>query len=97
VATSNQLHTLAIRPPFKQKYKIMKLYYFKIPEKSILSFIRLIETYDMYILVSWKEDGDIFSNNFIVGYLRLQDNAQIPPAMQLEKLNEKFGNNVKAV
>jgi hypothetical protein len=74
----------------------MKIFYFKVRKKEILNFIRLCESYDIAILASWLIDGDIFAGDEIEGYIRIYKST-IPETMQLEKLNEKFGNNIKAV
>lgn len=75
----------------------MKLYYFKLPESKILAFIRFCEGLDMSIVIAWKNEGDIFNHDNITGYIRVHSSVTIPDELQIEKLNEKYGNNIKAV
>jgi hypothetical protein len=75
----------------------MKLYYFKLAKSNILPFIRFCEGLDIVILISWIEEGDIFNHDNIVGYIRVYPSTTIPEELQLEKLNEKYGNVIKSV
>ncbi len=67
--------------------------FFKMPEFKALEFVRFTSMFDIDILLAFSKE-DLFVN-FIEGYIRVNKSNTIPREVQLEKLQEKFGQFVK--
>jgi hypothetical protein len=74
----------------------MKIFLFKIKQINFVTFIRFCEGLDITIIAAWKIEGDFLSADLIEGYLRI-DKSNLSEDLQLEKLNEKYGNQIKPV
>lgn len=74
----------------------MKIFLFKIKQINFVTFIRFLDGLDIYIIAAWKIEGDFLSADYIEGYLSL-NKSTLSEDLQLEKLNEKYGNFIKPV
>lgn len=75
----------------------MKIFYFKMPQKNFVTFIRFCNGLDISIIAAWKIEGDFLSADIIEGYAQINASTILPDAMQNEKLLEKYGNHIKMV
>jgi len=74
----------------------MKIFLFKVKASQFLTFIRFLDGLDIYIIAAWKVEGDFLSADIFEGYISL-NKSNLSEELQLEKLNEKYGNTIKPV